>query len=734
MFNGGIEIEQWFCEFPHIYTYNPITDTSEDNVRLSCKNRMSPLTNLFLNVFLNNLESKNIIVTIPDNILRPIPLISYLFSKSIKKCVLIFTQKGGEYSSENILEAHRKNYYLLNCGEECHGDYLFSDIPLGIISKDNVDSKAYIPRANREKRRHCIKFQEENFLKSGKPIIFLDYDEKSSKIAETIKKLITDDKSIDVNSEIDLGLVIFENVDRFINSKFSSKTFYKWIKPLLEKKIQLIFHFSNTESKYIDALKKETKSLVLPLKPVILAHKSINEESISYFSKMEKNSKKMELIEKYNIDNRTHFNKLTGREILKPVLDSGNIDYHYNYLKILKKDIKENILTDNILYYTILSVFYELPNILINPSKYKKYYHYGNIQGHYTLYDLIKIFREQNKHKENELIIHYLISEMYSVYSELSDCKRYGEEISFDRIGKDYRILDIITNENLCKNENVIFATYSPFERNRLQEEIDSMPYSGFKIEPIKTINKSAFDRTKVILVLPGPLRLKYFSELLRPYKKIYFLSYSGNNHEIIKEQVNLVQEYSLKNEKASLEYFKEVYDVMNIPKDGLFINHNLNIKENLSVHKKSENELNSTIKDIIDSSSKYPLIGKYEEEMDALEKKNTYFKDKREKEIFDNSEGIELVLKRFNKSETITKKLSFDKTYLHLKKIDGKFDEDTPDKLYAGCYVVILDNNERKTLLELIIDISGMEESVDKELIETWKNKLNEFKKESWF
>lgn len=729
---GGIKIKQWYDKdkFPHIYTYNPITDTIEDNVRLSYKKRMSPLTNLFLNVFLNNLESKNIIVTIPDNILRPIPLISYFYSRSSKKSVLIFTQKGGEYSSENILEAHRKNYYLLNHGDECHGEYLFSDIPLGIISKDNVDAKAYLPRAKR-KRNHYIKLQEENFLKSDKPKIFLDYDEKSAKITETIKKLITDEKSVDVNSKIDLGLVIFENVDRFINSKFSSKTFYKWIKPLLEKKIQLIFHFSNTESKYIDKLKKETNSLVLPLKPVILAHKSINEESINYFNEMEKNRKKMELIEKYNIDNRTHYNKLKGREILKPVLDSGNIDYHYNYLKILKKDIQENVLTDNILYYTILSVFYELPNILINPSKYKKYYHYGDIRGHYTLYDLIKIFREQNKHKENELSINYLTSQMYSVYNELSDCKRYGEEISFDRIGKDYRILDIITTENLCNDENVIFATYSPFERNRLQEEIDSILYSGFKIEPIKTINKSAFDRTKVVLVLPGPLRLKYFSELLRPYKKIYFLSYSGNNHDIIKEQINLVQEYSLKNEEVSLEYFKEVYDFMNIPKDALFINHNLKIKEEALAHKKSENKIDTTIKDIIGSSSKYPLIEEYEEEMDVLEKKNTYFKDKREKEIFDDSKGIEIVLKRFNKSETITKKLSLDKTYLYLKKIDGKFDEDTPDKLYAGCYVVILNNNERKTLLELIIDISGMEESVDKELIETWKNKLNEFKRE---
>ncbi|WP_321421773.1 hypothetical protein [uncultured Methanobacterium sp.] len=696
---------------------------------------MSPLTNFVLNIFLNNLENKkNLIITLPDNILRPIPLIAYLYARSSKKSVLIFTQKGGEYSNENILETHRINYYLLNYGDECHGEYIFSDVPLGIISKDSIKANVYFRRANRDRRRYYIKLQEENFLNSDKPKIFLDYEEKSIRITETIEKLITPDKSIEINSKIDLGLVIFENVDRFINSKHSSKAFYKWIKPLLEKKIQIIFHFSNTESKYIDALKNESNSFVLPLNHTILANESIKEKSLNYFNKIGKNREKMDLIEKYNIDKRTSYDKLTCREMLKPVLDSGNTDYHYNYSRILKKDIKESLLVDNILYYTILSFFYELPNIFINPSKYKKYYQYDGFKGHYTLYDLIKIFKEQNKYKENEVTINYLTSEISAVCNELSDCKRYGEEISFDRIGKDYRILDLILNENFCNNEDVIFATYSPFERNILHGKIESIHHSKIKIESINKLNKSAFDRTKTILVLPGPLRLKYFSELLRPYKKIFFLAYSGNNYNIIKEQINLVQDYSLKNVKSSLEYFSEVYDFMNIPKDALFVNHNLRVERDELVHEKSEDKINTTIKNIIDSISKYPLIGEYEKEMDELEKKNIYFKDKRANEIFEDSEGVEIVLKRFNKSNIVTKKLFLDKTYLYLKTIDGKFDEDTPDKLYEGCYVIVLDDNERKTLLELIIDISGMEESVDRELIEIWWNKLREFKKEQDF
>jgi len=729
---GGIKIEQWYNQFPHIYTYNPNDHLMDDNVKLSCKNRMSPLTNFFLNVFLNTMEKKNIIVTIPDNILRPIPIISYLFSNFSKKSTLIFTQKGGKYSKENILEAHRKNYYLLNYGTKYHGEYLFSDIPIGIISRDKVEAKVYIPRAEgRDNKQHYIKIQEENFLKSTKPKIFLDFDEKSNKINEIIKNLVIDDKSIDVESKINLGLVIFENVDRFINSKFSSKVFFKWIKPLLDKKIQIIFHFSNTESKYINLLKERSNSFVLPWKPVILAHESIKDKSINYFNKLRENPEKMKLIAKYNIDNIAHYDKITDRKTIKPILESGNIDYHYNYSKMLIKNIEEDILTDRILYYTILSAFYDLPNILINPSKYKKFYYNENIRGHFTLSDLIRFFKEQNRHNENNFTIKYLASEIYSVLNELSDCKRYGEKISFKRIGKDYRILDIINDANICiNNKNVIFATYSPFERNILSEEISSLP-DNFDIQHIKFINKSAFDRSNVTLVLPGPLRLKYFSELLRPYKNIYFLSYDGKNYNTIQEQVNLVQEYSLQDEEESINYLKEIYDFMDIPKDILFTEHKLKAKKEDLEHIKSRNEIDISIKDIIQSSTKYPLIEEYEKEMQILDEKSAYMKNKYADGIYNESEGINVILKKFNGTEITKRKLPLDKTYLYLKEIDGNFEEDTPDKLFPGFYIIILDNNERKSLLELIIDISGMEESVDKDLIESWKNKLNDFKKE---
>jgi hypothetical protein len=62
------------------------------------------------------------------------------------------------------------------------------------------------------------------------------------------------------------------------------------------------------------------------------------------------------------------------------------------------------------------------------------------------------------------------------------------------------------------------------------------------------------------------------------------------------------------------------------------------------------------------------------------------------------------------------------------LENREGEIKEDTPDKLKSGYLVVILDNDERKTLLELIINIFGYEEVIDKYLIESWQLKLKSF------
>jgi len=66
------------------------------------------------------------------------------------------------------------------------------------------------------------------------------------------------------------------------------------------------------------------------------------------------------------------------------------------------------------------------------------------------------------------------------------------------------------------------------------------------------------------------------------------------------------------------------------------------------------------------------------------------------------------------------------EKTYIYEE--NGEIQEGSPRNLKPGFHVVILDNDERKTLLDLIIEIFDLEQTVDKYLIGLWKERLIKF------
>ena len=137
-----MKMEHWYEKIPQINTYHSKRDGIPGNVILS--KRLSPLTNLFLNVFSNTLDRKNLIFAIPDTVLRPIPLISYLYCYTEHKSVIVFTQKSGILIRDNPAIVHNRNYHLLNSS-----DYLFSKIPIGFMADGSVNAKVYLPRAIR---------------------------------------------------------------------------------------------------------------------------------------------------------------------------------------------------------------------------------------------------------------------------------------------------------------------------------------------------------------------------------------------------------------------------------------------------------------------------------------------------------------------------------------------------------------------------------------------------------
>jgi len=473
----------WHEAFPSLYAYNDDPKAYPPNVKLS--GRLSPLTNFFINVFLNSFESKNLIIAIPSTILRPLPLLSFLYAFLKNKSAIVITHKN--------INTHYKNYHLLNDGT----NYLFEKIPLGVIHGEGVEARIYLPRADRSIKRRYIQQLKENFFATSKPKILLYPEDR--RISEAIEKIVTDDGRFEnLKVKISLGLIIFENIDRFVYSNYSAKVFLEWLTPLLDKKVNFLFHFSNSESCFIQLIKEATNSLVIPFGVSLLrSNLELRENSIAYFKEASLNNWKkaeMKLINRYNIDRQHFYENVSSIEIHHPPLTAGNIDYHFKTAKRFLAKINEDRIKNKRLYYIIKSLLFKLPNLVINPCKYKELYKddfYG--WGYYTIPQLLQIFMERltEEDRENAIFLRYLLSEIYCIYLELKECKRYREEKTYSRIAKDYKVLELIEKGNLDDDGKIVVATYTAYERNVLEKDIEELQLkNGFIIETIDQINK----------------------------------------------------------------------------------------------------------------------------------------------------------------------------------------------------------------------------------------------------
>ena len=90
-----------------INTYNPdCKDAMDYNYNTNLSENISPLTKFFLNTFVNTMDQKNVIVTFPDNILRPLPLIAYSYSYLQNKSTLVFTSNTRGLEKKSPREIH----------------------------------------------------------------------------------------------------------------------------------------------------------------------------------------------------------------------------------------------------------------------------------------------------------------------------------------------------------------------------------------------------------------------------------------------------------------------------------------------------------------------------------------------------------------------------------------------------------------------------------------------------
>jgi len=739
-------MKQWYEGIPEIGAYNTKINITPGNVRLS--NNLSPLTNFFLNVFINSFQNKNLIIAFPDIILKPIPLLSYLYCSIMNKDILVFTQTNPHQIQTDPLIAHNRNYHLLNYSSpndtrhipvSFEGEYLFYHTSLGILSDNEIKADVYLPRVNkRDLKNKYIKRQAKNVLDNSKPKITLTCEE--TKIYDFYEKVIIDNTVYgNVNTIIDPGLLIFENVDRFIYSDYSARLFYEWVSTQLSDK-KILLHFSNPESRYISTIKQKTDSLVVPM---LKSNLELKKASVSYFSK-KRCFEEWNILNKYNLDKNSLYRDDLYIKVMEPHLEEGNINHYLqNSMDVTNKLDKNNLKNKNMLNI-LIKLLIELPNLVINPSKYKLLY--CNDMGkwqYYTIPELIELFKHivQEERLEIKNLLNELISEIFCLYLELKECKRYDENKTFSRIGKDYKIISLIT-ELIKENESkIIVGTQSTFEKNIFKREIERLGIdNSLEIKTIDQLSKSAFERQNSILILAGPLRLRYLSQLLLPYKKILYICYEGRNYSLINEQIKLFFEYSYQSDRRSINYMNEIYKYLRVPKSDIFkgfkelnnikIAHNeKDFNQNGLIKEYNDQDYLNNIRNILKINHNYPIYKEYEDGIGQIENSIQEIDKKSPENLNEISEiYYRISIRGVVDDKIIEKILPAEKTYLYLETDEGDILEGTPKVIKPDYFIIILDNDVRKSFLDLVVDVFGLEESVDKYLIEFWRDLLFKF------
>lgn len=723
---------------------------SLDQVDLT--NNLSPLTNFILNSFVDCIDNKNLIVTFPNETFRPKLLLAHLYTKIFHKSTLIFTGTNQSTSNENSNKTLSNNYQLLN---RDGGTYLFYDIPITIYKhdrdtdEDKLFLEMYLPRANKKFKQNRKEIIKNDLLNRNDPKIILSYQSNFGKVQTTVSNVILEDESIVDDEEehdfdLNIGCIILEDADRFISNQFQCKMFIEWIKKHIKKDMRIVLHFNNPDNEYIEDIKKELDSLVISFnKSLLMSNSTLSKESLNYFENVNQKST-FNLIERYNIDSEYYFKDNLDIKICTDNIESNGIDELFINAREKSNLIDAKKLKYSQLFYSSRKLMYDMYNLSINPAFYRfgtkfPQWHSTSIENFLEMYRNTVIKDEKEDYK---LTVLHFINSLSNLYVRFSHTKKFGEEKTFSLKGKDYKLFDILSKKDILFGEGskIVVGTVTKTEPNQIKEIIRNnnlFNLQDIEIEFIGNLNKRIQNKQEKILILPGLVPDKYLSKLYEPYIKILILSYEGLNEQMVKKQISILKNPSLEYEKKSLDSIKEIYDYLHLPTDtGIFADYFIRVKKHDKIIKERKRQLeeekgyqttfslNGQYKTEEDGNIHFPT---YEEFMANWSKSNIEVEKNNETE----EETVEYESVKFNlfnlaTNEYSIKKLPVTKTFFTFKDDNVSNGEElSPNQIEENDYILIIENNVRRSLLDLVLEINNLEASINSEEIEYWKEKL---------
>lgn len=360
-------MKQW----KELFDYSIIAQSKDKgDYRNSClvnhqdlsENVLSPITNLTLNALVKIFNSdKNLIINFPKKILKPIPLIAYMFSEMTSKSVLVFTA-GNINNKKDLIRIHNDNFYLLNMVNKWgNGANLYENCSMGYLKrKGELSYKFFLPHANGAYKQYLNKNLNSILGDENKPKIVLMGSSSLTSITNTINRISVDnndlnDDNINNNINLDIGCIIFENADKYFSSKYNAEFFVKWLNKNVNSNIKAIFHFSNHDLHYMDHIKELTQAKVISFNGGVIKNNDILiESSLNYYEHIDN----LDIVSRYNLDDKNDYD-FDSKIILDDVkLEKGNLDYFTDSASKLTEFINDDEIGNKFVIFQCAKTFF----------------------------------------------------------------------------------------------------------------------------------------------------------------------------------------------------------------------------------------------------------------------------------------------------------------------------------------------------------------------------------------
>ncbi|MEX2683249.1 MAG: hypothetical protein Q6373_016865 [Candidatus Sigynarchaeota archaeon] len=710
------------------------------------KGILSPLSNLTISLLKELAGKRNIIISTPLSLFFPLPIIAYIFAKRTQKAVFIFT-KASSQDNENPFLMHYRNYYLLQANSFGDAsDYIFKEIPVGEYKDGRVTVDFFLPTATpsfkREYEKHESIFLERVFLdgKRGKVIFFTS--DQTAAISDTFQKLIIGEISHEGQFNIVPGTIIFENMDRLIYSESKLKSFLEWIKAVTIPDLKFILHFSNPNSKFILPLKEELDALMFHYSNSFLKNNPvIRNKATTYFA-----TKKAPEIECLNLDKESVYKRIKNIQIVE-TLEGGNIDRYF----IDGMDLLNQINLDNLpgrarhLFLRFRSLYYIIFDLVINPAKLVTPYVIDDEWTSMSLLDFTSLaYRDvqSDDNYEGREILLAAIRDFYCIIVELKECKRWPDEKAFSRISKHFAIIKYIRDHP----EEKFVLVVNKGEKSCLEDifsDDERFLQKNLKIKMCSQIVNMVHDLPEWTLILPGPILPKYSSIFFKAWKNVVFFAYGGKNQERVNNLINIISTLTIEDEGNSVKHLQEITNYLKAPEMSIVADYKKRkefIKDQKEGQKDSASEMlftteeisqlddlsiSSIIMSIIKDKPDFLDFADQQQVEDALELETRTITEKLTEHKFSNKNHWILHLENEQNGEMKTVRVPLEKTYLYMENKDSDVNTGYPGAIEEGSYIILFDQEDKKSIIDFMEEIIGDEVDINKEFIDEWRGRL---------